>query len=74
MDMEIPEITAEVDQRLSEAVAAHEWLITATDGRAVNPAGLDPEEILAGLAALLGSLVDCVKLLATEMDRQNASR
>jgi hypothetical protein len=69
--MQRPKVAAQVEKHLTEPITTHPWLLSATDGRRVDPSGLDPTEILAGLASLLGALTDCVKLLAAEIDRQN---
>jgi hypothetical protein len=74
MESEIPQLKAQIDQRLAEAIAPHTWLLDATDGRPVDVSEMDSAVVLGGLAALLAALVDSVNLLATEMDRQNASR
>jgi hypothetical protein len=74
VESEFSPLAREVHERLAEAVAGRDWLVAAMDGHRVDPTGLTPDEVIEGLLALMGALVDSVNLLVAEFDRQSASR
>ena len=65
-------VSTQIEQGLAEAAVDHPWLMAAMDGRDIGR--VDGTEILAGLVAMIAALTDSMKLIAAELDRQNASR
>ena len=72
--MTAEELKTQVDEALADAAIAHPWLQSAVAGRGLGSPRPDPDQLLAGLVALGGSLIDAVNLITEYLRTQDASR
>jgi hypothetical protein len=70
---ETGKLKSEVHERLANATKDQQWVQDLLAGNEPDLAELDAMLVLGGLTALAGGVIDALQLLASELERQDAT-